>query len=335
MALIKGRQILFSNREQYIGTTYDHNSNHIVFRLNRVNEDGVDVANLVFRVVLKYSDTNSIDRDSVTMDVAEDHIDLIWEIRNSVLSHEGTHLIQLIAYENVGTFKWSTFTEVVYIENALGSVPPTAGELSMLENLEAQVNMKINLLDAEELLRKNAETQRQTNENTRITNENARNLAESQRQATFLLNEANRDIAENERKNAETARAETFRSSESSRAAAFNESQAARQQAYESAENARNDDYRTNETDREDKLETAIRSFNNDRSQLMQLVADAKHDALLAEQYKDAAAEAVGSVNPEFYVNFDDGEVHYEDGSSYVFEINNADGNLNYTKEVD
>lgn len=180
MILVKNRQMLFSNRENYLGTAYDNNSNKLEFLLDRVNEDGLDMAQLSFTLNLAYSDTDTTDSLVFDMDTTERQVKLTTELSQTVMSHVGTHLMQLVGYEVSGTYKWSTFRDVVYIEDAL-AVTPSEATLTALEQLEAKVNEAIAKNEAAEAKRKEAEEARVSAEEEREAAEEARASAETER----------------------------------------------------------------------------------------------------------------------------------------------------------
>ena len=60
MILIENKELLIPNNERYIGTTQDALSENRYFRVRRVTQSGVDMANLTFRLDLKYPETRKI-----------------------------------------------------------------------------------------------------------------------------------------------------------------------------------------------------------------------------------------------------------------------------------
>ena len=187
-----------SNNEQYIGTAYDNGSSNREFKLKRINEDGFDMAGLTFRLDILYMKTNTLDTAMLEKDIRDRDIVLTWNITDTVTSHVGTAKIQIRAFDASGTQKWSSYVNIVYIEEALGQVTPSEGQLTELEQIET----KIDAVFTSEAGRVEAEKERVTAENTRIENEKGRVTAENNRVSA----EEKRVTAENERADAEKAR---------------------------------------------------------------------------------------------------------------------------------
>ena len=174
MIIVKNRQLLFSNRENYIGTSYDNNSTNLAFKLDRVNEDGYDMSGLSFMLKLKYSDDGTSDAVLLQSDVSDTAITLYTALPATMMSHEGTHLVQLIGFDESGTFKWSSYQNVLYIENALAAVPVSADNLTVLEQYEAKISGEIKKLETSETKRESAETERSEAETERKNAESKR-----------------------------------------------------------------------------------------------------------------------------------------------------------------
>ncbi len=60
MILVENRELLIPNNERYIGTTKDSESENRLFRVRRLSQSGVDMANLTFRLDLKYPDDRQV-----------------------------------------------------------------------------------------------------------------------------------------------------------------------------------------------------------------------------------------------------------------------------------
>ena len=60
MILVENRELLIPNNERYIGTTQDSESENRLFRIRRVSQSGVDMANLTFRLDLKYPEGRTV-----------------------------------------------------------------------------------------------------------------------------------------------------------------------------------------------------------------------------------------------------------------------------------
>ena len=180
MVIIKNRQMLFSNRENYLGTAYDNNSKHLEFALDRINDDGTDMAGLIFNMNLSYSDDATTDTLVPEMTTEAERAVLTFTLPDTVMTHKGTHYVQLVGYDESGSFKWSTFKNVVYIEDAFASTPSEA-TLSALEELIAKFENQVKKDDAKEEARATAETARAAAETARVEAEDARVIAETGR----------------------------------------------------------------------------------------------------------------------------------------------------------
>lgn len=181
MIIVKNRQLLFSNRENYIGTSYDNNSTNLAFKLDRVNEDGYDMSGLIFNMSIRYSDTGTNDTLILEKDISDNSLILKAALPSSMTAHEGTHIVQLNGFEESGTFKWSSYQNVLYIENALAAVPVSADNLTVLEQYEAKISGEIKKLETSETKRESAETERSEAEKLRASSETERTQAETER----------------------------------------------------------------------------------------------------------------------------------------------------------
>lgn len=182
MIIVKNRQLLFSNREQYIGTSYDSQSTTREFVLDRINEDGTDLASLNFHIDMYYYDTGTTDSDVLTKVVREDKVILSWVISSVTVSHTGTIRANLRAYDTSGLVKWSSYQNLFYVEDTDSPIDPPEGALSELERYERLIDGVL----ASEAERVEAETGREEAEAERV-------LAEGLRQQTFETNEQARE----------------------------------------------------------------------------------------------------------------------------------------------
>lgn len=186
MIIVKNRQLLFSNRENYIGTSYDNNSTNLTFKLDRVNEDGYDMSGLIFNMSIRYSDIGTNDALVLEKDISDNSLILKAALPSSMTAHEGTHIVQLNGFEESGTFKWSSYQNVLYIENALAAVPVSADDLTVLEQYEAKISGEIKKLETSETKRESAETERSEAEKLRASAETERAQAETERKNAEL-----------------------------------------------------------------------------------------------------------------------------------------------------
>lgn len=185
MVIIKNRTMLFSNREQYIGTTYDNNSSVRTFKINRVTIDGIDIAHLAFYINITRMDGSS-DTDVLEKEVNEEEIILSWKIdQDMIKKSSGTAFLNIRAHDEAGLVKWSTYMAPVYI-GSVADLPEIAGEpLHILEKLENSVLAVINSEKERvysESIRVSNEEIRKQNEEIRKQNEEIRKKQENDRE---------------------------------------------------------------------------------------------------------------------------------------------------------
>lgn len=251
MIIVRNRELLIPQAEQYIGTTYDENADNRQFLIDRVTPGGVDLANLVFTLDIEYSNgsKNSV---AMTKEIQEEKVVLTWPITSSQLQITGTAFINLRAVNNTDAkVKWASFRAPVYIEDTIYTPGSFTGDLTELEQLEAEFGLFAY-----------AEEARVTAEYGRVNAENGRVLAEAAREAAF---------------------------------------------------------------------DAAIQDFNDDRQELKDWHDDARAAASEAEEYKDICEMYADIIVPVFTVDFDDGELKYNDTATFTFTINTSSGDLEYT----
>ena len=179
MIIVKNRQLLFSNREQYIGTPYDTNSTVRDFQLDRINEDGTDLSELIYHIDFYYYDTGTYGTDSLEKTITDDKVTLTWVVKSGTLAHPGTVKINLRGYDDGGVVKWSSYQDLVYIGETNSPIPSPSG-LEEFEEYERRAELAMNRLQNvldNEVTRQSNEATRQSNEQTRQTNEAARQTA--------------------------------------------------------------------------------------------------------------------------------------------------------------
>ena len=126
MVIVKNRTLLFANREQYLGTSYDNNSAVRMFQVPRISIDGVDIANLTFVANLKKSNGAKVS-SYLEKEIRDEEIILVWEIKNEALNPAGTMFLNLRATDSSGTVRWSTYPAAVYAEGSIDA-PEASGE---------------------------------------------------------------------------------------------------------------------------------------------------------------------------------------------------------------
>ena len=169
MIIVKNRTLLFSNREQYLGTEYDNNTSVRTFKVPRISVDGIDIATLTFRMNTERPDGTSVD-DYLEKEILDDAILLTWKIRNEVLKISGTLFINIRATNSDGTVKWSTYKAPAYSEGS-GRIPEIGGDaITDLERMEALID---ELFEAD-VARNEAEKVREATETARVEAEKLR-----------------------------------------------------------------------------------------------------------------------------------------------------------------
>lgn len=178
MIIIKNREMLIPDSEQHLGTTYDAETEVRQFKIPRVNA-GIDLSDLTFNLDIKYPDA-TLDTALLTKDVTDTAIILTWDITNRQLAQEGTLFVQMRAYDENVTAKWSTFKAPFYVDGHFQTPKHYSGDLSELEQLEARVSAVLNSeveRQAKEIERQEAETGRENAEAERVEAEAARETA--------------------------------------------------------------------------------------------------------------------------------------------------------------
>lgn len=146
MIIVANRELIIPKKEQYVGTTYDKNSENRQFLLDRVTAGGVDLANLLFVMDMEYmsGDKNTV---QLTKEILDEKIILTWTLQGSELQVTGTTFINLRALNNTDSkVKWASFRAPIYIEDTIFTPGHYTGDLTELEQIEAafQLDMERN-----------------------------------------------------------------------------------------------------------------------------------------------------------------------------------------------
>lgn len=152
MIIIKNRQMLFSNREQYLGTDYDAESEIRQFRIDRITQSGVDLAGLTFRMdthpanraigstsILEEEEENG-DVSLLSKEISDEYIILTWTVPKKVLSVPGALIAGIRAIDGEAYVRWSSYNGVFYVERHLNTPGDYGGDLTELQKIE-QDNM--------------------------------------------------------------------------------------------------------------------------------------------------------------------------------------------------
>ena len=194
MILVKNKELLLSNREQYLGTDMDNNSAVRTFQIPRISIDGVDIADLSFRINAKRTDKEP-DSFYLEKEIREDEIILTWTIKQSVLAEPGTMFINIRAHDDTGDLRWASYQAPVYVEGTTEEPVLPSGQLTELEELERAIDKNNQAIMGSEASRRQAETEREAAEQARREAEIAREEKTSQVIQTFdkAISEADRN----------------------------------------------------------------------------------------------------------------------------------------------
>ena len=172
MIKVRSKTLFVPAEEQSIGASGEAESTVREFHIDRVSGDGVDLANLLFKLNIRYAGVRDIDRSDLEKVITDDEIILRWLISSVTMSHAGTAFIQLDAFDNTGSCRWKSYPCAVYIEKSIdGTIPQNT--LTELEQLEK----KFSTVNAQEEERKTAEEKRVTAEEKREEAEGRRNTS--------------------------------------------------------------------------------------------------------------------------------------------------------------
>lgn len=324
---------MIPENELTIAAVGDKGSVNRVFQIPRIQPDGVDLANMIFKLNLLYLDTNEKDRDDLDKAISDDFITLTWTISNLTSSHVGNAYIQLCAMTDTGSMRWLSYQAAVYIESSIEAEKTTIA-LSELENLEKRIDEKANALDSAESSRVEAETERATAESERAAAEEARALAEE------------------EREKAENARADTFTANEAARQKTFEAAEEKRESAFDASEAAREATFQATEEERQAGYDAHIADFDKDRQELKDYATlseswaiggtgsrageDEDNSKYYSERSAEEAAAAKNSAEnaakyaqitaPDFYLDIDTGRLYMKGGVGVDFKL--EDGKL-------
>ena len=197
MIKVRSKTLFIPAEEQSIGAVGEADSTVREFHIDRVSGDGVDLANLLFKLNIRYAGVRDIDRSDLEKVVTDNEIILRWLISSVTMSHAGTAFIQLDAFDSTGSCRWKSYPGAVYIEKSLGNTEISSNTLSELEQLEKKF-AKVG----------EGESARVEAEKKRVSAEEKREEAEGKRN-TSLAN----IIAEEEKIKAVSAEAKGYKDS--------------------------------------------------------------------------------------------------------------------------
>ena len=136
MIKVRSKTLFIPAEEQSIGAVGEADSTVREFHIDRVSGDGVDLANLLFKLNIRYAGVRDIDRSDLEKVVTDNAIILRWLISSVTLRNAGTAFLQLDAFDETGSCRWKSYPGAVYIEKSLGNTEVSSNTLSELEQLE-------------------------------------------------------------------------------------------------------------------------------------------------------------------------------------------------------
>ena len=174
MIKVRSKTLFIPAEEQSIGAVGEADSTVREFHIDRVSGDGVDLANLLFKLNIRYAGVREIDRSDLEKVVTDNAIILRWLISSVTLRNAGTAFLQLDAFDETGSCRWKSYPGAVYIEKSLGNTEVPSNTLSELEQLEKKF-AKV----------KDGEDARVEAEKKRVSAEEKREEAEGKRNASL------------------------------------------------------------------------------------------------------------------------------------------------------
>lgn len=304
MIKVRNKVLVIPENELTIAAVGDKGSVNRVFQIPRVQPDGVDLANMIFKLNLLYLDTNEKDRDDLGKTVSDDFVTLTWTISSLTSSHTGNAYIQLCAMTDTGSMRWLSYQAAVYIESSIETEKTTIA-LSELENLEKRIDEKASALDLAESSRVEAEAERATAESERKAAEEARALAEEERENAFEASEA--------------AREATFQTAEDARQAEYDAHIADfdkdRQELKDYA--ASSESWAIGGTGSRAGEDEDNSKYYSERS---------AEEAAAAKESAETAAKYAQIIAPDFYLDIDTGRLYMKGGVGVDFKL--EDGKL-------
>lgn len=138
MIKVRSKTLLIPEEEASIGSAGEGNSTVREFQIDRISGDGVDLANLIFRLNFRHelAPRNDSDRSDLEKIITDKAIILRWTIDNHVMRYSGTLFIQIDAFDEGGVCRWKSYQGVVYVEESIERVEVSKTTLSELEQLE-------------------------------------------------------------------------------------------------------------------------------------------------------------------------------------------------------
>lgn len=143
MIIIKNRKLLIPEDERYIGTTADSNSEVLTFRIDRFTQTEMDLSTFTVKADIYRYETEETDRADLEMEVQDKYILLYLYITSGMVAYPGAILIDIKAFNDDGTVKWSSYKGAFFVEDPFATPQATLENLTELEQLEARINRAI------------------------------------------------------------------------------------------------------------------------------------------------------------------------------------------------
>lgn len=157
MIKVRNKILFIPESELSIAAAGDANSVTREFHIDRLQPDGIDLANLHFRLDIRYTDTDTLDHALLDPTVSDDRIALLWTVQKDNTAHPGSMFVNIRAFNDDGLVRWSSFQGAFYVEQTVGDGEASASQLSELEQLEKRYDETKKKLSADMASLKNME----------------------------------------------------------------------------------------------------------------------------------------------------------------------------------
>lgn len=157
MIKVRNKILFIPESELSIAAAGDANSVTREFHIDRLQPDGIDLANLHFRLDIRYTDTDTLDHTLLDPTVTDDRIALLWTVQKDNTAHPGSMFVNIRAFNDDGLVRWSSFQGAFYVEQTVGGGEAAASQLSELEQLEKRYDETAKKLSADMASLKNME----------------------------------------------------------------------------------------------------------------------------------------------------------------------------------
>lgn len=165
MITVKGRDLIIPVNERQIGTTYDNNAETRRIRLERA-PGGIDLTHLTYRLDLEYK-KDIKDTCNLEKELQDDGIILIWTVPASCVAEAGTVWIAIRGLDTNGSIKWASNKGAFYVYDTVNTPGTYSGNLTELEQLEANITGKMERIESGEEEREAHEKIREQQEKNR------------------------------------------------------------------------------------------------------------------------------------------------------------------------